>query len=127
MANNNPNVEGIKESSKKKTQLSIQKVEKALREMIRKQMTINFNTVSTTAGVSKGFLYKNSNIRQRIETLREKQGKLPSPKKVKINTSNASKDVIIDSLKKRIKHLEKENEKLEQQLKGHLSKLYQEI
>ncbi|MBG9801523.1 DUF6262 family protein [Brevibacillus laterosporus] len=127
MANANPNINGILAHSRIKKEIAFQKVEEALKNMIKKQMKINFNSVSEESGVSKGFIYKNSILRDRIETLRRQQEGLLSPKQVKRNMSDSSKDVIIASLRNRIKELESENKKLKEQLKLDFAKIYERI
>lgn len=127
MTNENPNTEGIIKHSKLKTEKTIQKVEEAIKKMIKKQLKINFNSVSAESGVSKAFLYRNTELRGRIETLRKQQEGLPSIKQVKRNMSDASKDVIIASLRKRVKDLEKENKNIKEQLKIQFGKIYEGI
>ncbi|MFD1452357.1 DUF6262 family protein [Oceanobacillus sojae] len=127
MANKNPNIEGILNHSKIKTEQSVQKVDETLKHMIKKQLNINFNSVAEQAKVSKGFLYKNHRLRSRIETLRKQQEGLLSVKQVKRNISDASKDVIIASLRKRLKGLEQENKELKEKIKVQFGKIYDEI
>ncbi|MEI3605869.1 DUF6262 family protein [Pseudogracilibacillus sp. SE30717A] len=127
MANKAPNMDGIKYYSKLKTEKSIKKAEDALKYMIKKQLTINFNSVAEQAEVSKAFLYKNQELRSRIETLRGQQKGLLSPKQVKRNISDSSKDVIIASLRQRLKKLEGENKELKEILKIQFGKIYEEI
>ncbi|PFR33289.1 DUF6262 family protein [Bacillus cereus] len=127
MSNDNPNTEGIIKHAKLKTEKTIQKVEEAIKKMIKKQMKINFNSVSEESGVSKAFLYRNIELRDRIETLRKQQEGSPSIKQVKRNMSDASKDVIIASLRKRVKGLEKENKGIKEQLKVQFGKIYEGI
>ncbi|PFW21856.1 transposase [Bacillus cereus] len=127
MSNDNPNTEGIIKHAKLKTEKTIQKVEEAIKKMIKKQMKINFNSVSEESGVSKAFLYRNIELRDRIETLRKQQEGSPSIKQVKRNMSDASKDVIIASLRKRVKGLEKENKEIKEQLKVQFGKIYEGI
>lgn len=127
MSNDNPNTEGILKHAKLKTEKTIQKVEEAIKKMIKKQMKINFNSVSEESGVSKAFLYRNTELRDQIETLRKQQEGSPSIKQVKRNMSDASKDVIIASLRKRVKDLEKENKEIKKQLKVQLGKIYEGI
>lgn len=95
--------------------------------MIKKKEKINFNSVSAKSGVSKPFLYKYSEIRSRIETLRKQEEKLDSPNQVKRNMTEHSKDVMIASLRKKVKHLEEENKKLKKQLKVDWAAIYNEI
>ena len=95
--------------------------------MIKQKEKINFNSVSVKSGVSKPFLYKYTEIRSRIETLRKQQEKLDSPTQVKRNMTDSSKDVVIESLRKKVKHLEEENKKLKEQLKVDWAAVYNEI
>lgn len=127
MANKNPNTEPLLRSIEDKKQKTKQKVESTIKEMIKQKEKINFNSVSAKSGVSKPFLYKYSEIRSRIETLRKQEEKLDSPNQVKRNMTEHSKDVIIASLRKKVMHLEEENKKLKDQLKVDWAAIYNEI
>lgn len=127
MANQNPNTEPLLRSIEEKKQKTKQKVESTIREMIKQKEKINFNSVSVKSGVSKPFLYKYSDIRSRIETLRKQEEKLESPSQVKRNMTDLSKDVVIESLRKKVKYLEEENKKLKEQLKVDWAAVYNEI
>lgn len=127
MSNKTPNTKGLLNYAKKKTENTLEKVESSLKQMVKQQQFINFNTVAKASGVSKAFLYRNAALRERIETLRRQQHGLSSPSQVKRNLNNDSKDVIITALRKRINALEKENKQLKDQLNTHLKKIYQEI
>jgi len=127
MANMNPNTEPLLKSIEDKKQKTKQKVENTIKEMIKQKEKINFNSVSAKSGVSKPFLYKYSDIRSRIETLRNQEENLDSPNQAKRNMTEHSKDVIIASLRKKVKHLEEENKKLKEQLKVDWAAIYNEI
>ena len=127
MTNHNPNVQKIIEFNKSKTTKKEEIVNKVITELIKEKEKINFNTVADKSGVSKSFLYKNKSLRERIDFLRNQQNGLPSPKKVKNNTSDKSKDVIIESLRRKVKKLEEENKDLKKQLQSKLSDLYLKI
>lgn len=127
MANKNPNTGPLLQSLENKTQHAFQKVEKAIKEMIKQQQKINFNSVSEVSGVSKSFLYKHDEIRNRIDGLREQEKGLKIPKQVKREMTDKSKDVIIASLRKRNKNLEEENKKLKEQLKIDWAEVYHQI
>jgi hypothetical protein len=127
MANKNPNTEPLLRSIEDKKQKTKQKVESTIKDMIKQKEKINFNSVSAKSGVSKPFLYKYSEIRTRIETLRKQEEKLDSPNQVKRNMTEHSKDVVIASLRKKVKHLEEENQKLKEQLKVDWAAIYNEI
>lgn len=127
MTNNNPNIQKIIEFNKNKTIRKEEVVNKVITELIKGKEKINFNTVAEKSGVSKSFLYKNKTLKERIDFLRNQQNCLPSPKKVKNNTSDKSKDVIIESLRQKVKKLEEENKDLKKQLQSKLSDLYLKI
>ncbi|MGR5970910.1 DUF6262 family protein [Bacillus paranthracis] len=46
--------------AKKKREETLQKVEKAIRQLIKENRCINFNSVSDFAGVSKSYLYNHT-------------------------------------------------------------------
>ena len=127
MANKNPNTEPLLRSIEDRKLKTKQKVESTIKEMIKQNEKINFNSVSAKSGVSKPFLYKYSEIRSKIETLRKQEEKLDSPKQVKRSMTDHSKDVIIASLRKKVKLLEEENKKLREQLKVDWAAIYNEI
>jgi hypothetical protein len=127
MANKNPETGPLLKSIENKKAQAFQKVENTIKEMIRTQQKINFNSVAQTSGVSKSFLYKYSEVRSRIETLRKQEEGLDNPKLVKRKMTEKSKDVIIASLQKRNKDLEEENKRLKQQLKIDWAEIYKQI
>jgi hypothetical protein len=69
-------------------------------------------------------LYKNQELRKRIETLRKQQEGLPSPKQIKCEMTDASKDVLIAAKNKLIKALEEENKRLKDELMRLRGKIY---
>lgn len=121
------NTKGLKEFAKQKTQLTLEKVDKAIRELSLKGEKINFNSVSNLSGVSKTFLYNNKEVKERIEELREKQVDLEMNKRIKYDKTAKSKDIIIMAKDKKIKELELENKKLKEQLVILRGKLYEKV
>ena len=64
----------------------------------------------------------------RIESLRQQQAQVPTPKKqLKREMDENNKDAIIASLKRKMKKLEEENKKLREQLKFSYAEVYQKI
>ena len=118
---------GLKEYAKKKTELTLEKVDKAIRELSLNEQKINFNSVSQLSGVSKTFLYKNEEIKKRIEELRNKQTSKVMNQRAKYDKTAKSKDIIIMAKDKKIKELEEENKKLTEQLEILRGKLYEKI
>ncbi|MBB6448023.1 DUF6262 family protein [Bacillus benzoevorans] len=104
-----------------------QKVDEAIKRLIRANEKINFNSVSSEAGVTKATLYNNTDIREKIETLRQQQSQTPTPKQVKREMNDNNKDAIIESLKRKIKKLEDENKELREQLKFSYADVYKKL
>ena len=108
------NVDGLRGNAQRKRQEAFEKVEQGIQKLIKEGQVINFNTVAKASGLSKAWLYKELEIKVRIEHLRENSSKAKEiPPKQK--SSDASKDAIIKTLKERIKKLEAENRGLRDQ------------
>lgn len=118
---------GLKEYAKQKTQLTLEKVDNAIRELSLTEQKINFNSVSNLSGVSKTFLYNNEEIKKRIEELRDKQTSRIMNQRAKYDKTAKSKDIIIVAKDKKIKELEVENKKLKEQLEVLRGKLYEKL
>ncbi|PEU13472.1 DUF6262 family protein [Bacillus sp. AFS019443] len=113
--------------AKKKRDETAQKVEQAIRQLIKENGRINFNTVSCSAGVSKSYLYNHPDLRERIQTLRKQQKQAESPKTVKRQMSDENKDSMTQLLRDRIKELEYENRRLKDENRRLQGKLYEQI
>lgn len=113
--------------AKKKREETLQKVEKAIRQLIKENRRINFNSVSDFAGVFKSYLYNHTILRERIETLRNQQRQAVSPKFVKRKMSDENKDAMIQLLWDRIKEVEYENRRLKDENKRLQGKMYEQI
>lgn len=108
------NVKGLQESAKRKREQALEKVEVGIKKLIKEQRPINFNTVAEASDVSKAWLYKQPEVRQRIEHLRSQVGsRQKTPPKNR--ASDESLKAIIQTLKARVKRLEEENRDLRQQ------------
>ncbi len=123
--NSYKNTKGIKDFSKLKSELTLTKVNQAIQMLIKNKEKINFNSVSTTAGVSKSYLYNHLDIRERINKLREQQQGLSSPKQVKHEITDTNKDILLAAKNKRIKQLEDENKKLKEEMMRLRGKIYE--
>ena len=115
---------GLKEYAQNKTKVTLEKVDKAIRELSLGEQKINFNSVSNLSGVSKTFLYNNIKIKHRIEELRDKQIEKVIKQRIKYDKTDKSKDIIIMAKDKKIKELQDENKKLKKQLEVLRGKLY---
>nr|WP_228850286.1 DUF6262 family protein [Clostridioides sp. ES-S-0107-01]UDN53083.1 transposase [Clostridioides sp. ES-S-0107-01] len=121
------NTKGLKEYAKQRSQMALDKVDKAIRELSLTEQKINFNSVSQLSGVSKTFLYNNQEIKKRIEELRDKQVSKTINQRAKYDKTSKSKDIIIMAKDKKIKELEEENKKLREQLEVLRGKLYEKL
>ena len=104
-----------------------QRVDEAIKRLIKAQKAINFNSVANESGVTKATLYNNQEIKERIEGLRLQQFKVPTPAQVKREMNDNNKDAIIASLKRKIKKLEEENKRLKEQVKISYADIYKQI
>ncbi|RBP30137.1 hypothetical protein DET55_10445 [Bacillus mycoides] len=91
---------------------------------MRANQNINFNSVASEAGVAKATFYKNTGMRERIESLRQQQAQVSTKKQIKRETDENNKDAIIASLKRKIKKLDEENKELREQLKFAYAEVY---
>jgi hypothetical protein len=106
---------------------TLEKVDQAITRLLRVNKSINFNSVSEESGVSKASLYNHSDIRQRIEYLRCQQSQAPTPKQIKREMNDANKDVLIETLKRKIKALENENKELREKMKKAYAQIYEKF
>ncbi|EFI68435.1 transposition regulatory protein TnpC [Lysinibacillus fusiformis ZC1] len=104
-----------------------QKVDEAIKRLIRANEKINFNSVASEAAVSKATLYNNKDFRSRIETLRNQQSQVPTPKQVKREMNENNKDALIASLKRKNQKLEEENKQLREQMKVAYAEVYKKL
>ncbi|NFE75526.1 transposase [Clostridium botulinum] len=118
---------GLKEYAKYKREITLEKVNKAIRELSLTEQKINFNSVSQLSGVSKTYLYNNKKVKNRIEELRQKQLSKTMNQRAKYDKTSKSKDIIIMAKDKKIKELEQENKKLKEQLEVLRGKLYEKM
>ncbi len=116
------NIEGLRRSAEQRHLEAVQRTEQGIRQLLREERPVNFHTVSETARVSSAWLYRQADIRQRIEHLRT-QGVVSTARvgqkgrKVEASrVSDASKDAMLATLRQRVKQVEEENRGLKTQL-----------
>jgi hypothetical protein len=120
------NTAGLARAAKERRESTMERVEAAIKNLVKEKKSVNFNSIAKIANVGKPWLYKEDSIRRQIEGLREKSRFIEhsvqkhSPNKI----SNKSKDNIIQMLKDRITKLEVENKKLQEQIETLYGKLY---
>ncbi|MDI6533355.1 DUF6262 family protein [Bacillus mycoides] len=104
-----------------------QKVNEAIKRLLKANEKINFNSVASEADVSKATLYNNKDFRSRIEKLRNQQLQVPTSKQVKREMNESNKDALIVSLKRKNKKMEEENKQLREQLKVAYADVYKNL
>ena len=116
--------EHMKKIHSQRKAITHEKVDKAIKILIKNQQEINFNSVANESGLSKKTLYNNTDIKKRIEDLRYQQSQVPTPGQVKREMNESNKDALIASLKRQVKKLREENQKLKEQVDSHENKVY---
>lgn len=112
----------MKEIHKRKKANTEIKVNSAIEKLLKENIEINFNVVSKYANVSKATLYNHKEIRNKIEELRKH-----NTQSNVIQAKNDGKNAIIESLKRKIKKLEKENKALKNEVNVLYNKMYENL
>jgi chromosome segregation ATPase len=120
----NRKIEALQEAAAEKARESAQRVEKALGKMIKQGQIITFKSVAHVANVSTAYLYKQADLRNRIETLRDQQKNSSKPKQSPPASDN-SKAVIIYNLRAENKKLRTEIDELRRINESLTGRLYQ--
>ena len=107
--------EQLRRLHEQRKQATKDKVEEAIKRLTKSSKAINFNSVAQKAGVSKATLYNHSELKERINFLRNQQEKAFVDSRLKQDENN--QNAVIASLKRRIEKLEKKNKELEQENK----------
>lgn len=123
---NKPNTDAMVAAKRYQAVATRRKVEDTITRMLNEGKSINFNSVSKEADVSKTYLYKHEQLSAHIQTLRAHEQKQSKPK-TQNTRSDASKDVLLASKDKRIQELEKQLEKLKKELNAAQAKIFEEI
>lgn len=103
----------------------LDRTEKAISNLLKKNERISFGSVAKEAGVSASYLYKYPEIKERIQDLREQQKKGATKPTRPQSASEKSKQVIIEQLRNRIKNLEWERQEQEKKIQVMTGRLYE--
>lgn len=123
------NTTGLAVHAQRRKEHKREGVEEAIAALLREQRPVNFHTVAKAATVSKAYLYSQPDLRGRIEILRQQEVEQQVRERVArpAGKTDASRDLVILAKDRRIKELEAENQKLQQQLKVALAKAYDQL
>jgi hypothetical protein len=123
------NTSGMVAHAHRRREEKHQRVDEVITRLLREQRSINFNSVAKAAVVSKAYLYSQPDLRERIEALRQQEMEQAMRERIVHPTgkTDGSRDLVILAKDRRIKELEAENRKLQQQLKVALGKAYDRL
>jgi hypothetical protein len=124
------NTSGMVAHAHRRREEKRKRVEETIAQLLREQQTITFHSVARAAGVSKAYLYSQTDLRERIEALRQQameQGVRERAARPTPGKTDASKDLVILAKDRRIKELEVENRQLKKQLQVTLGKAYDQL
>lgn len=119
--------EHLEQLHSKRRDATQHKAEASILRLARAGKAVNFNSVASESGLSKATFYNNPDIRASIEKLRHTQSQLPTPAAVKLEMCEQSKDAVIASLKRKIKTLQEENQRLKEQIKMNYADFYEQL
>jgi DNA repair exonuclease SbcCD ATPase subunit len=114
----------LKTAAIAKQQRAAESLDKAIDRLIKSNESMSFANVAREAGVSISYLYKYPEIKARVLQLRNQQHQAANHSKPQ-TASDASKSVIIDELRERIKRLEATLTEVRKVNEGMAGKLYQ--
>lgn len=123
------NTTGLAAYTHQRKEQKYKQAEEAITTLLREHEAVNFNSVAKAARVTKAYLYSQPLLRDRIETLREREreqrvrGHATHP----VGKTDASKDTVILAKDRRIKELEAENQRLKKELQVALGKAYDQL
>jgi len=116
------NTSGLEAHAQQKRESAIKRTEEAIARLIQEKRPVNFKTVSEESGVSRTWLYKEPEIKARINGIKNKKSTKSSIKKS--DSSNLNNQPIdtsqADKFKTKIRKLETEN----YALRNHLEVVY---
>jgi hypothetical protein len=87
------NPDNLRQAAARKSAAAKTRAEQGLRDMIRRRQPITFRGLAQTAGVSLDFLYRCTEIRQRVEQLRAQQQNHP-PRTVALTPEDSPSSVV---------------------------------
>lgn len=115
-------IEALKSATAKKKQDALEKTEKAIQTLIKKDHKVTIRSVAREAGVSASYIYKYPELAYRIQTLRGQQKYNHVKPEV---PSSKSHQIIATQLRNRINVVEQEKEELNKEIKMLATNVYE--
>jgi hypothetical protein len=117
-------IAALKAAAVAKQQRAAENLDKAINQLVKNNEPMSFANVARSAGVSISYLYKYPEVKARVLELRNQQQQAGKPRQPQ-TASDASKTIIINELRERVKKLEAEITKLRKVNEGMAGRLYQ--
>jgi hypothetical protein len=117
-------IAALKAAAVAKQQRAAENLDKAINQLVKNNEPMSFANVAREAGVSISYLYKYPEVKVRVLELRNQQQQAGKPHQPQ-TASDASKTIIINELRERVKKLEAEITKLRKVNEGMAGRLYQ--
>lgn len=117
----NKRITALKNAAEEKKRFCSEATDKAIRKLIKINKPLTIANVAREAGVSTSYIYKYSELKERIQSLKTKQNFNPHSNK---KASDNSKNTIIYSLKEEIKRLRKDLAESKQANQVLIGKIY---
>ncbi len=109
-------LEALQAATQKKKQETFDKVLQAIVKLTQQGQCINIPTVAKSAGVSTVYLYKHSDLKNRIKELQAKQEKTQPPSKQPQPASHKSQANLVSQLRQEVIKLRNLNVELKEQI-----------
>ena len=110
------NLEGLKRSYAERTKEARERALQAIASLNSEGKHVNFSTVSAKSGISRHFLYGDTEVRSLIEEQRKCDIDDEINRRARYDKTAKSKDIVIAAKEKRIAKLEEENRRLKAEL-----------
>jgi uncharacterized protein with von Willebrand factor type A (vWA) domain len=117
-------IAALKAAAVAKQQRAAENLDKAINKLVKTNEPMSFANVAREAGVSISYLYKYPEVKVRVLELRNQHQQAGKPHQPQ-TASDASKIVIINELREKVKKLEAEITKLRKVNEGMAGRLYQ--
>lgn len=126
-----PNTDGLRAAARNKSEGARQRVLEAIQRLQDDRATVNMNSVAREASVTRGYLYTQTDLRERIDSLRRGQDQarlvLVSYGDMDRKKTDKSKDVLLEAKERKIKALEAEVKRLAEENRKLHGKLYEQV
>ena len=86
--------DALRRAARAKQETATARAEAAIRQLVKNQREINFRSVARAGGVSLDFLYANTVLRRRIESLRAQQTTRTPARSPETNPENSDGDLV---------------------------------